>query len=124
MNLENCHRLSIKNQRTWSKYERLGYDPIVYVNEFVTRMKVTSLKTLWRKIKREKKRRNFKSSSPAFVYDPSSYLQNFDDGYMTEDPDNFSRSFSARFAAPFKNFEKIINVILDDEEILELNDES
>jgi hypothetical protein len=87
----------------------------------MTRMKITSLKTLWKKIKREKKRRSFRSSSRVFVYDPSSYLQNFDDGYST-DPDNVSRSFSARFAAPSKIFEKNIDV-MDDEEILEIIDE-
>ncbi|XP_004506928.1 uncharacterized protein [Cicer arietinum] len=123
MNLDNCHRLSIRNKRTWSKYERIGHDPIVYVNQFVTRIKVSSLKTLWRKIKREKKRRILKSSSPTFVYDPISYLQNFDDGYLTEDPDNFSRSFSARFAAPCKNF-KVSMEVMDEKEITETNDES
>ncbi|CAJ2656158.1 unnamed protein product [Trifolium pratense] len=121
MNLENCNCLgSTRNNSIFSSYERIGYDPIVYVNELMTRMKITSLKTLWRKIKREKKR-SFRSSSRVFVYDPSSYLQNFDDGYST-DPDNVSRSFSARFAAPSKIFEKNIDV-MDDEEILEIIDE-
>jgi len=59
-----------------------------------------------------------------FLYDPSSYLQNFDDGCYSTDPDNFSRSFSARFAAPpSKIFEKNIEVILNDEDILEINNE-
>jgi hypothetical protein len=122
MNLENINCLSTRNNNIFSSYERIGYDPIVCVNELMTRMKITSLKTLWKKIKREKKRRSFRSStSRVFVYDPSSYLQNFDDGYST-DPDNVSRSFSARFAAPSKIFEKNIDV-MDDEEILEIIDE-
>jgi hypothetical protein len=122
MNLENINCLSTRNNSIFSSYERIGYDPIVCVNELMTRMKITSLKTLWKKIKREKKRRSFRSStSRVFVYDPSSYLQNFDDGYST-DPDNVSRSFSARFAAPSKIFEKNIDV-MDDEEILEIIDE-
>lgn len=122
MSLENYNCLSTRNHSILSSYERLGYDPIVCVNEFMSRMKIASLKTLWRKIKREKKRRIFRSSSPVFIYDPNSYLQNFDDGYST-DPDNVSRSFSARFAAPSKIFEKNIEVMVD-EEIFEMNGES
>ncbi|KAK7294181.1 hypothetical protein RJT34_17066 [Clitoria ternatea] len=114
MNLENCHCLSTLSNRSWPSYERIGYDPIVCVNEIVTRMKMGSWKTLWRKIKREKRR--FLRPSPAFhvQYDPSSYLQNFDDGYST-DPDNVSRSFSARFAAPSKIFGK--NEVVADGEL-------
>ena len=57
-----------------------------------------------------------------FLYDHCSYLQNFDDGSI--DPDNLSRSFSARFAAPTsKIFEKNIEV-MDDEDILETDHES
>ncbi|MED6204785.1 hypothetical protein PIB30_012288 [Stylosanthes scabra] len=66
------------------------------------------LRRLWRKIKREKKRFLMSSSSTVvhFQYDPSSYSQNFDDGYST-DPDCISRSFSSRFAAlPSKIFHK------------------
>lgn len=121
MNLENYHYLVTTNNCTCSTYERIGYDPIMCANEFVTRMKITSWKTkLWRKIKKEKRR--FFRSSPIFrvQYDPNSYLQNFDDGYST-DPDNVSRSFSARFAAPSKIFEKI--QVMDDGE-LEIIDES
>lgn len=118
MNLENCHCLGTTNNNSWPSYERIGYDPIVCVNELVTRLKITSLRTLWRKIKREK-RRFFSSSHVVHVqYDPSSYLQNFDDGYST-DPDNVSRSFSARFAAPSKIFEK--NEVMDDGELV-IND--
>ncbi|KAG2379816.1 hypothetical protein LR48_Vigan406s015700 [Vigna angularis] len=106
MNLENCHCLSTISNSSWQSYERIGYDPIVCVNEFVTRLKMGSWKALWRKIKRE--RRRFFRPSPVFhvQYDPTSYLHNFDDGYST-DPDNVSRSFSARFAAPSKILAKI-----------------
>ena len=123
MNLENCHCLSTirsNSNLSWSSYERIGYDPIVCVNELVTRLKMGSWKALWRKIKRE--RRRFFRPSPVFhvQYDPTSYLQNFDDGYST-DPDNVSRSFSARFAAPSKIFGKI--EVMDDGE-LEINHKS
>ncbi|KAL5072657.1 hypothetical protein RYX36_011641 [Vicia faba] len=117
MKFEVCNCLSTRNNSICSSNERIYYDPIVCINELVPRsMKVTKLKTLWRKIKREKKRNIFRSSSSVtFLYDPSSYLQNFDDGYST-DPDNVSRSFSARFSAPSKIFEKNIIQVLDDED--------
>ncbi|TKY48150.1 hypothetical protein E2542_SST25564 [Spatholobus suberectus] len=77
----------------------------------MTRLKMPSWRTFWRKIKREK-RRLFSSSTEVHVqYDPSSYSQNFDDGYST-DPDNLSRSFSARFAVPSKIFEKSDEMVL------------
>ncbi|RHN58631.1 hypothetical protein MtrunA17_Chr4g0004441 [Medicago truncatula] len=118
MDLENCNCLGSRNNCIWSTYERIGNDPIVCVNEFMARMKISSLKNLWKKIKKEKKRRIFTSSSPVFQYDSSSYLQNFDDGCYFTDPDDFSRSFTARFAAPpsktlQKNFE-----VINGEEIL------
>ncbi|CAK8574743.1 unnamed protein product [Lathyrus sativus] len=123
MDIENCNCLGSRNRNIWSSYERIGHDPIVCVNEFMSKIKIARLKTLWRKIKRDKKRRIIRSSSPNFVYDPCSYLQNFDDGYIN-DHDHFSRSFSARFAARcskmiVKNIE-----VMNDEEILEINQES
>jgi len=122
MNLENCNCLGTINNNIWSSYEKIGHDPIVCVNEFVTRSKMERLKTLWKKINRQNKRRMFRSSSHVFLYDHCSYLLNFDDGSI--DPENFSRSFSARFAAPpSKIFEKNIEV-MDDEDILEIDDES
>ncbi|CAL5210677.1 unnamed protein product [Lathyrus oleraceus] len=119
MNLEICNCLSTRSNSICS-----SYDPIVRINEFVPRsMKITKLKTLWRKINRKKKRNIFRSSSQSDRVCPSSYLQNFDDGYST-DPDNISRSFSARFAAPSKIFEMNVIEVLDDEDRLEINDES
>ncbi|CAL5210691.1 unnamed protein product [Lathyrus oleraceus] len=123
MDVENCNCLGSRNINIWSSYERIGHDPIVCVNEFMSKIKIARLKTLWRKIKREKKRRIFRSSSPMFIYDPSSYLQNFDDGYIN-DSDHFSRSFSARFATPDSKIFVKNNKVMNDEEILEMNDES
>ncbi|CAL5210682.1 unnamed protein product [Lathyrus oleraceus] len=120
MDLENCNCLSSRNNCIWSSYERIGNDPIVCVNEFMSKIKIAKLKTLWRKIKRENKKRIFRSSSPVFLYDPSSYLQNFDDGYSNDD--DFSSSFSARFATPSsKNFKKNIEM-MNDEDIMETNE--
>ncbi|XP_058732557.1 uncharacterized protein LOC131604081 [Vicia villosa] len=123
MDVENCNCLGSRNRNILSSYERIGHDPIVCANEFMSKINIARLKTLWRKIKREKKRRILRCSSPVFLYDPSSYLQNFDDGYFN-DPDHFSVSFSARFAASHsKMFVKNIEV-MNDEEIVEMNDES
>jgi len=123
MDLDNCNCLGSRNKSIWSSYDRIGNDPIECVNELMARMKIASLKKLWKKIKKEKKRRIFRSPSPVFLYDSSSYLQNFDDGYST-DPDNFSRSFSARFAAPPSKICKMNFEVMDYEEILEINEES
>ncbi|XP_058732550.1 uncharacterized protein LOC131604074 [Vicia villosa] len=120
MDLENCNCLCSRNISIWSSYERIGYDPIVCVKKFMSKIKIAKLKTLWRKIKRQNKRRILRSSSPVFLYDPTSYLQNFDDGYSNDD--DFSRSFSARFATPCsKTFKKNIEV-MNVEEIMETNE--
>nr|KYP46907.1 hypothetical protein KK1_031478 [Cajanus cajan] len=99
MNLENCQYNT--NSRSWSSYVRIFCtpNPIVCVDNLMTKLKIPSWRTFWRKIKREKRR------LVHVQYDPSSYSQNFDDGFAT-DPDNISRSFSARFAVPSKFFEK------------------
>ena len=55
------------------------------------------------------KRKIFDCSSSTRVhvsYDPSTYAQNFDQGLISADPDDLSRSFSARFAVPLRVFEK------------------
>ncbi|XVF35497.1 hypothetical protein REPUB_Repub18cG0150600 [Reevesia pubescens] len=51
-------------------------------------------RTFWKKI--------FSSSAVGFQasYDPDEYSQNFDQGTGWAEPDNLSRSFSARFADP------------------------
>ncbi|KAI4355659.1 hypothetical protein L6164_004408 [Bauhinia variegata] len=110
MNLENGHCLgSTRSHNNSPSYARIGYEPVLCINEFATRLKMPCWRALWRKIKKEKKR--FFSSSPEFhfQYDPNSYSHNFDDGYST-DPDNVSRSFSARFAVPSRIFDKTEDV--------------
>ncbi|KAF3446462.1 hypothetical protein FNV43_RR11641 [Rhamnella rubrinervis] len=60
---------------------------------------------VWRKIKRDKNKKVF--SSPVTLqasYDPNTYSKNFDQGMVWTEPDNLSRSFSARFADPNKIF--------------------
>ncbi|KAG1330059.1 hypothetical protein COCNU_02G000270 [Cocos nucifera] len=54
----------------------------------------------WRRIIKEK-RRILNSASPMHApYDPYTYAQNFDEGSASVEPENLSRSFSARFAVP------------------------
>ncbi|KAJ9183458.1 hypothetical protein P3X46_007309 [Hevea brasiliensis] len=55
----------------------------------------------WRKFYREKKKKIFSASvSSQASYDADEYSQNFDEGTGWAEPDNLSRSFSARFADP------------------------
>ncbi|XVE97533.1 hypothetical protein REPUB_Repub03eG0027500 [Reevesia pubescens] len=58
-------------------------------------------RTFWKKFRRERKK-IFSSSTVTFQasYDPDEYSQNFDQGTGWAEPDNLSRSFSARFADP------------------------
>ncbi|XP_057724157.1 uncharacterized protein LOC130940124 [Arachis stenosperma] len=103
MKLENCYTLIVCGSALMTTQKK-------------KKKKRASLRTLWRKIKREK-RRFFMSSSTVvhFQYDPSSYSHNFDDGYST-DPDCISRSFSSRFAAlPSKIFFKNNNAQMVDD---------
>ncbi|CAA0839089.1 Unknown protein [Striga hermonthica] len=69
--------------------------------------KSSILTQLWRKLKRENNKRVFRcSKSTRFTYDEHSYSQNFDPGFLCADPDDLSRSFSARFAVSSRIFEK------------------
>ncbi|CAL9130065.1 unnamed protein product [Musa textilis] len=64
------------------------------------RSSATRLRGLWRRIMKEKTR-IFNPASPApMAYDPHTYAQNFDEGSAWAEPEDLSRSFSARFAVP------------------------
>ncbi|CAO2185937.1 unnamed protein product [Urochloa humidicola] len=74
------------------------------------------LSGLWRRIMREKKRILLCSTGcvPAAAapphrepYDAYSYAQNFDDGAAWVEPENLSRSFSARFAVPSRVLQRV-----------------
>ncbi|XVF26733.1 hypothetical protein REPUB_Repub14bG0043800 [Reevesia pubescens] len=74
---------------------------------------------------REKKK-IFDCSSSTRVhvsYDAYTYAQNFDQGLMSANPDDLSRSFSARFAVPSRVFEKSGLVDLSDTGNIVNNDE-
>ncbi|RHN58629.1 hypothetical protein MtrunA17_Chr4g0004421 [Medicago truncatula] len=92
----------------------------------MVRMKIASLEKLWKKIKKEKKRIIFRSPSLVFLYDPSILTYKiFDDVVVIP----LTRIiFQSHFQLdlhhpPFNIFEKNVEV-MDDEEILEINDES
>ncbi|WCJ42439.1 hypothetical protein M5689_023248 [Euphorbia peplus] len=65
-------------------------------------------KAIWMKLKKEKRRLLDSAGSfhPVPSYDEHSYLQNFDQGSGKDEPENFSRSFSVRFADPAREFPK------------------
>lgn len=72
------------------------------------------LRALWRRVMREKKRILLCSTGcvpapppPREPYDAYSYAQNFDDGEAWVEPDDHSRSFSARFAVPSRAFQRV-----------------
>ncbi|OUZ99926.1 hypothetical protein BVC80_9069g34 [Macleaya cordata] len=83
-------------------------DELTTLNLPVTRSSSTpKWRLLWRKIKKEKKKIFDSSSVQAQVpYDPYTYSQNFDHGSAWAEPDNLSRSFSARFADPSRIFQR------------------
>ncbi|KAL2463125.1 uncharacterized protein Fot_54362 [Forsythia ovata] len=82
------------------------YDQLTSYNLSVNSSKAPIWTLLWRKIKKEKKKKFNCSNSMRFTYDPYSYAQNFDQGLMWSDPDDLARSFSARFAVPSRIFER------------------
>jgi hypothetical protein len=88
---------------------RSNYEELDQLDDVSTRSaRGSKLCGLWRKIVREKRRTQRKPGNAGLVsYDPYSYAQNFDDGPTWEEPDNLSRSFSARFAVPSRVLEEI-----------------
>ncbi|KAJ0030943.1 hypothetical protein Pint_12776 [Pistacia integerrima] len=65
-------------------------------------------RSIWKKIKGEKKKVFHYPVTLQAYYDPDEYSQNFDQGTGWAEPDNLHRSFSARYANPsrasFNNF--------------------
>ncbi|OMO66774.1 hypothetical protein COLO4_30383 [Corchorus olitorius] len=111
MELSKCCSSGTQELR-WSQqgYVKRRYDRMVSINNvLVNRSKLQPRwRMLWRKLMREK-RKIFDCSSSTRVhvsYDPYTYAQNFDQGLMSADPDDLSRSFSARFAVPSRVFDK------------------
>ncbi|XP_030457751.1 uncharacterized protein LOC115678492 [Syzygium oleosum] len=86
---------------------KCGFNMLVPFNVLLTAgSKLSVWRIWWRKIKKEQ-RRIFHFSAPACApYDPFTYAQNFDQGQTWADPDNLSRTFSARFAVPSRILEE------------------
>ncbi|GMI91835.1 hypothetical protein HRI_002852800 [Hibiscus trionum] len=98
MEISKLYRSGIQELRLRSnQYDRM---PSINVLAVTTNSKLPMWRLLWRKLMREKKKKLMVVS-----YDPHSYAQNFDQGLISADPDDFSRSFSARFAVPSRVFD-------------------
>ncbi|KAK3028337.1 hypothetical protein RJ639_037799 [Escallonia herrerae] len=89
-----------------SGLSRSDYDQFASLDISSAGSKAPIWRLVWRKIKREKRRLFYCSSSSQFTYDPYTYAQNFDQGSSWDGPDElFCRSFSARFAVPSRIFQ-------------------
>ncbi|KAL5558789.1 hypothetical protein UlMin_035000 [Ulmus minor] len=105
--------------KEWYKYSSGNRSHTIRLGESNYDMTQAGWRSFWRKIRKEKKRKtlsttkNF-SSSVTFQasYDPNAYSKNFDQGMGWMEPDNLSRSFSARFADPSRLFPRS-TVLLD-----------
>ncbi|KAL3610611.1 hypothetical protein D5086_001631 [Populus alba] len=96
--------------RNMKSYAEIRYDRIGSFKAVVSaESKTPRWRLLWRKMVKTK-RKVFDSSSSApkvyLTYDPYTYSQNFDHGLVLSNPDDSSRSFSARFAVPSRIFER------------------
>ncbi|WCJ40722.1 hypothetical protein M5689_021631 [Euphorbia peplus] len=83
------------------------YNRIVSFKELVAESKnMSRWRSIWMKMKKEKKKnKNFvrcSSTRMQFSYDHCDYAKNFEQSSTCCDPDQLSRSFSARFAVPAK----------------------
>ncbi|XP_027167706.1 uncharacterized protein LOC113767725 [Coffea eugenioides] len=98
----------------WSRsFSSRNYDRFVsHIIRPSSGSKAPIWRQLWTKMKKEKKRTFYRSTSTRFAYDPYTYSQNFDQGLTWADPDDISRSFSARFAVPSR--------IFDDKDVLDV----
>ncbi|GAB4850192.1 hypothetical protein Ancab_029486 [Ancistrocladus abbreviatus] len=88
--------------RSFSEHK---YDRFATLNKVETTSRMQRFwSNLWRKLSKEKKKmlsRSSSTSKPAAhdPYNPYTYSRNFDQGLTWAEPENLSRSFSARFAA-------------------------
>ncbi|KAK9102621.1 hypothetical protein Sjap_019875 [Stephania japonica] len=84
------------------------FEECTAMNMADSRSSMPKWRWFWKRIKKEKRRIfDYPSSGPSQVpYDPYTYSQNFDQGTAWTEPDNLSRSFSARFADPSRIFQR------------------
>ncbi|XP_060670492.1 uncharacterized protein LOC107404700 [Ziziphus jujuba] len=112
MKLNNCCSSSNSRNSSIRNYvRRSGYGSSVSFGAVAASSKMIVMprwRMLWIKIKKEKKRLfDCSTYTPVHLpYDPYTYAQNFDQGSNWADPDNLSRSFSARFAVPSRILKK------------------
>ncbi|KAK9281323.1 hypothetical protein L1049_004222 [Liquidambar formosana] len=107
MDIQICRNSANGNAGCSRRYMKNDHDRFEYLSLWVLRSKTVRWRVLWRKIMKEKKKFFGSHSNLVHVpYDPYTYSQNFDQGSTWADPDDLSRSFSARFAVPSRIFEK------------------
>ncbi|GMH17668.1 hypothetical protein Nepgr_019509 [Nepenthes gracilis] len=88
------------------------YDRFVTLDTIEIKTTPNKMRRFWRSLRRKLNREKKKvfgcpSTAPAAAqdaYSPHTYSQNFDHGSTWSEPDNLSRSFSARFAAASRVF--------------------
>ncbi|KAL5729284.1 hypothetical protein ACHQM5_002258 [Ranunculus cassubicifolius] len=96
----NLGRRSVRLGRS-KRYMDIKYD------EFAASPSKTPVwRMLWRKLKKEKKKVFYGSTPFPTPYDPYTYSQNFDQGTAWTEPDNLTRSFSARYADSSRVFQR------------------
>lgn len=91
-----------------SQSVRLGQSYMQSNDDIRTQEQGTGWRKLWRKVKRDQFSHPVSQQAS---YDPSTYPKNFDQGAVWSEPDNLSRSFSARFADPNKIFPKPLSLL-------------
>ncbi|KAL7600153.1 hypothetical protein Lser_V15G25223 [Lactuca serriola] len=82
----------------WSR-RTTNYDELLSLSVSTSKPRII-WRILWRKVQKAKKKMYTFSESTRFGYEASDYAQNFDHGLMSNESDDLSRSFSARFAVP------------------------
>uniref|UniRef100_A0A5K1DVW5 Uncharacterized protein n=1 Tax=Nymphaea colorata TaxID=210225 RepID=A0A5K1DVW5_9MAGN len=112
--IENWSQSGRRSEQYDRKIIRLGSQTDVYCDcmhfpsglsmSLSSSSRIMAWRVLWRKIKKERCRIFNHSNHVSGAYDPYTYAQNFDHGSASFEPDNLSRSFSARFAGPPRDF--------------------
>ncbi|XP_039004869.1 uncharacterized protein LOC120132115 [Hibiscus syriacus] len=88
--------------KVWNRQSSIRTETIKLGRSYTQRGQDDRSKPKWRTFWKKFTRKKIFTSPGGFQasYDPDEYSQNFDQGTGWAEPDNLSRSFSARFAEP------------------------